>query len=70
MQEFARVLDERLESCITGSFEQPCRELKNSVKEVQETLPLVPEKEERDWVLEKVCEVLRKRAQSRKAAEA
>ena len=48
MQEFARVLEERMESCITNSTEQSWREFKDAIIEAQTKLPIVPEKGERE----------------------
>ena len=45
-----------MESGTTDSIEQP---FKDAINEAQKTLPLVPVKEERDWVTEKVREVSR-----------
>ena len=59
VQEFARVLEEGLECCTASSIEQSWSEFKDTINEAQKTLPLVPEKEEKDWVTEKVREVSR-----------
>ena len=59
MQKFARVMKEGLESCSTGSIEQSWREFKDSINEAQKMLPLVPDKDERDRVTEKVREASR-----------
>ena len=58
VQEFVRVMEEGLESCSTGSIEHSWREFKYTINEAQ-MLPLVPEKDERDWVTEKVREASR-----------
>ena len=54
MQEFARVLEEGLESCTTSSIEESWSEFKKAIIEAQKELPLVPDEEERDWVTERV----------------
>ena len=58
VQEFARVMEGGLESCSTVSIEQSWREFKDTINEAQ-ILLLVPEKDERDWVMEKVREASR-----------
>ena len=59
VQRFVRVIEEGLEPCSTDSIEQSWREFKDFINEAQKMLPLVPEKDERDWVTEKVCEASR-----------
>ena len=59
VQEFVRVMEEGLESCSTGNIEQSWREFKDTINEAQKMLPLVPEKDERDWVTENVREASR-----------
>ena len=59
VQGFASVLEEALESCTTTTVEQSWREFKDAINEAQKSLPLGPEKEENDWVTEKVREVSR-----------
>ena len=55
VQEFARVLEEGLEPHTTDRIEQSWSEFKKAIIEAQRELPLVPEKEEREWVTERVC---------------
>ena len=56
-----RVLEEGLESHTTESSEQSWSAFKKAITEAQKELhvPLVPEKEERDWVTERVRETSR-----------
>ena len=56
VQEFARAMEEGLESCSTGGIEQSWTEFKDTINKAQKMLPLVPEKDERNWVTEKVRE--------------
>ena len=51
------MLEEELESHTTGSIEQSWSEVQKAIIEAQKELPLVPEKEERNWVTERVHEV-------------
>ena len=51
-------MKEGLESCSTGSIEQSWREFKDTINKAQ-MLPIVPKNDERDWVMEKVCEAPR-----------
>lgn len=54
------MLEEGLESCTTTTVEQSWREFKDAmINEAQRMLPLVLEKEEKDWMTEKVHEVSR-----------
>ena len=48
-----------VKSCSTGSIEQSWREFKDSINEAQKMLPLVREKDARDWVTVKVREASR-----------
>ena len=59
MQEFARVLEERMESQTTDSIEQSWREFSNAIIEALTNLLMVPKKGGRDWMMGRVCEVSR-----------
>ena len=48
-----------MESHSTGSIEESLSEFKKAIIEAQKELPLVPDKEERDWVAERVLKVSR-----------
>ena len=56
VQEFARVLEEKLEFHTTCSIEESWSEFKKSIIEAQKELPLVLEKEERDLEMKRVRE--------------
>ena len=56
VQEFARVLEEKLDFHTTCRIEESWSEFKKSIIEAQKELPLVPEKEERDLEMKRVRE--------------
>ena len=66
MQESTGVLEEWLQSHTTGSStEQSRTKFKDVIIQTQIKLPVVPEKGEKDWMTERVCELSRMKQEAR-----